>query len=157
MSPATLCITTTRIPTVQGAPKRKPELEVVSISCPSEVAGGHPHPDHLLTHPGAVGLEVVLQDLSDHALFKGLPFAGDQGHLVHLVEADQQQGEKQRQQHQRRQHSASKPDCRVQETVLISSDDAGPAKNSLSAGNVPAERCRKMTGSGGYMPSLVRA
>ena len=34
MSPARLCITTTFIPTVQGAPNKKPELEVVSISRP---------------------------------------------------------------------------------------------------------------------------
>lgn len=101
MSPARLCITTTFIPTVQGAPNKKPELEVVSISRPLSP------PVFIKTRTTCSptrlpsGLDIVLQDLGDHAFFKGLPLPGDQRHLAHLIEPDHQQ-QKQRQHYQRR-------------------------------------------------------
>ena len=51
-------------------------------------AGGHAYQYPLFAHPGAVGHEVVLENVHDHALLEGLSFPVDQGHLVHPVEGE---------------------------------------------------------------------
>lgn len=147
MSPARLCITTTFIPTVQGAPNKKPELEVVSDLPALEPAGLHQNPDHLLAHPAAVGLDIVLQDLGDHAFFKGLPLPGDQRHLAHLIEPDHQQ-QKQRQHYQRRRPAL--------QTIRFTGKTSFHEKvNSVSRRQVAAERPEQGWETG--QPSLVRA